>query len=85
MPFKRKKSQKRTYHPDGAVHDNRAERDEKRFEFINRTHYTDARGKKVYYPYILNAKTDFWGRGAEEAAFKFGRAYEKMLRRHGKL
>jgi hypothetical protein len=83
-PFKRKKRGKRMYIPEGTVRDDRKKRGVKEFEFINKTHYVE-NGKRVYYPYILNARTDFWGKGAEEAAFKFGRAYEKLLRKHGKL
>ena len=81
-PFKRGKV--RMMVPEGKVVDKRRERGEQSFEFVNKTHYVQA-GKKVYYPYIVNAKSDFFGRGAAEAAFKFGKTYEKLLRKHGKL
>lgn len=84
QPFTRKKGSKRMYVPEGKVRDDRRKRGDKEFEFVNKTHMRRA-GKKVYYLYVLNAKTDFWGKGAEEAAFKFGRGYERLLRKHGKI
>jgi hypothetical protein len=84
--FKMKKSNNRTYIPDGYVIDERNNRREKVFVFVNKTHHiSDKTGKKTYYPYEVNQRQDFWGKGAEEAAFKFGRAYEKLLRKHSKL
>jgi len=79
------KQGKRIYVPEGKVNDQRRNKKEPYFEFTNTTHYKSASGNKVYYPYILNSKKDFFGRGAEEAAFKFGREYEKLLKKHGKL
>ena len=83
--FKRKKTAKRTYVPDGAVRDDRNKPGEKEFEFINRTHMINEKGKKIFYPYILNAKTNFWGKGIRETTFKFGKGYEKLLKKHSKI
>jgi len=82
-PYSPQKS-KDVYVPDGGVQDDRRARDEKSFEFVNRTHIL-RNGKKIYYGYVLNARSNFWGKGEREATFKFGRAYEKMLKRHNKI
>lgn len=75
----------RLYIPDGSVDDKRRVKGEKEFVFVNKTHYIEKSGRRIYYGYILNAKTNFWGKGEREATFKFGRAYDKMLRKHSKL
>jgi hypothetical protein len=85
-PFKKTKKARRTYVPDGGVVDNRSgKHGEKSFEFINRTHILNERGQKVFYLYILNARNNFWGRATDEAEFKFGRGYERLLKKHSKI
>jgi len=84
-PFKRKQKARRTYVPDGAAIDKRRDSGEKSFEFINRTHIINERGKKVYYLYVLNARKHFWDKGMMKAAFKFGTGYERLLKKHGKI
>lgn len=74
----------RLYTPEGRVVDERHNSGMRSFEFANSTFYR-ANGKKVYYPYILNARRDFFGKGAAEASFKFGKLYERLLKKHGKL
>lgn len=77
---------KRTYVPGGRVRDDRRKRGtDCQFEFVNKTYFIDNCGKKVYYPYVLNAQTDFWGKGAANAAFKFGKGYERLLKKHSKI
>jgi len=78
-----KKKSKREMVPEGKVDDRRKEKDPS-FEFVNKTHHREG-GTRTYYPFILNARTNFFGKAEQEAAFKFGRAYEKLLRKHGKL
>ena len=78
------KQYNRRYVPDGRVDDQRSKRGEAYFEFANSTHYY-GRGGRVNYPYMLNAKKNFMGRAEAEATFKFGRGYEKLLKKHGKL
>lgn len=80
-----RKSGSRTYVPEGEVEDNRDDRGEKSFVFKNRTHYIRRDGKKVYYPYILNGRTNWMGKATQEAEFKFGKVHEKLLKKHSKL
>lgn len=83
-PFKLKKNARDKYVPDGTAIDKRRDRGERSFEFINRTHVVRY-GKKIHYLYVLNARTDFWGKGAEEATYKFGKGYERLLKKHSKI
>ena len=83
VPFKKRDGS--TYVPDGLVRDNRRSRGEPSFELVVKTHRLTKDGKKIYYPYVLNAKQDFWGKGHRKAAFKFGKLYDRLLRKHGKL
>lgn len=71
--------------PEGDVEDNRRGRGEKSFAFSNSTHYIDKRGKRVNYPYILNAQMGWMDKANEEVEFKFGRTYEKLLKKHSKI
>lgn len=75
----------REYVPEGDVNDNRDNKEELSFEFWNRTHYITKRGKKVYYPYVLNGRTGWMDDAASEATFKFERIHEKLLRKHSKI
>ena len=77
----KKRKTPRSYVPDGWVKDERRNAGDPGFSFAVKTH-TYRNGKRVYYPYILNAKVNFWGAGLREAGFKFGRAYEKLLKKH---
>jgi len=79
-----KRKDGREYVPEGTVRDDRQRSGVREFEFVNKTHYIDKRGKKVYYPYILNARSDFWGKGEREATFKFGKVYERLMRKHSR-
>ena len=70
--------------PQGRVNDQRNAKGEKYIEWGNSTHYR-ARGQRVNYPYIRNQKDNWIGKAEAEATYKFGRAYEVLLRKHGKL
>lgn len=78
-------SQGRTYYPTGGYSDKRKQKGEAAFEFVNATYLIDERGKRRNYPYILNRQTGFMGEGEAEAAYKFGKGYERLLKKHGKL
>ena len=73
---------RRKYTPDGYVVDKRRERGERSFEFVNTTHYLTPKGKRVNYIYMVDARQQFMAKAAEEATFKFERAYEKLFKRH---
>jgi len=68
----------------GTVDDRRDKQGEQSIGWVVKSYLIDAKGKIVPYPYVLNAKKDFWGAGLREASFKFGRTYERLLRKHGK-
>lgn len=70
--------------PQGTVTDQRNAKGEKFVEWTNSTHYR-AKGKRVNYPYIRNQKDKWLDKAEAEATFKFGKTYEKLLRKHGKL
>jgi len=68
----------RQYVPDGAFVDQRATPLLPFFEFVNRSHYINAQGKKIYYPYIVATRKDFMRRAEAEIAQKFERRLEKV-------
>lgn len=75
-----------TYVPQGKFDDQRKARGpEKSYTMVNQTHKINKSGKKVYYGYVLDARTHWIAEGEEEANFKFGRTYERLLKKHGKL
>lgn len=79
-----KKGKHRLMVPQGRVDDQRDAKGEKYVEWGNTTHYRQ-KGKRVNYPYIRAQKDQWLEKAEEEATFKFGRAYEKLLKKHGKL
>lgn len=81
-PWKRGKN--RLMIAQGRVDDQRKARGEKYVEWGNTSHYRE-KGKRVNYPYIRNQKDRWLDKAEAEATFKFGRAYEKLLKKHSKL
>ena len=73
---------KRRYVPEGKVIDLRKESGNPSFELIINTHYLTPDGRKVYYPYILDAQVHYWQSGYHEAAQKMERAYDVLLRKY---
>jgi len=77
----KKRKTARRYVPDGWAKDERRKPGDPGFAFAVRTHMY-ARGKRINYPYALNARLNFWGAGFREVSFKFGQAYERLCKKH---
>lgn len=80
--FKRKSG--RTYVPTGSVVDGRKARLQKYVTFTNRTHYRDARGRRVDYPFIVATRIPFMRRAEREIFSKFERRIAQQERKNAR-
>jgi len=79
------------YYPKGTVRDERGKVGEASFETTNGTTVvrvgkkSGKRSRPIGYLYLLDQHVHFMDYAAREASWKFGKAYENMLKKHSVL
>lgn len=80
------KGQKNEYTAEGRVDDKRSQALDPYFEFSNESTVTDKKtGKQIRYLWVVNSKKNFMGKAKQEAAFKFDKSFDRLMKKYSAI